>query len=495
MPTVTLPTNEGQYTNVDEFVSGKPAQIVNLMVDEAGGLTSRPGVTTYAAPVDSGSGVGSDTNFIALHPFGDRLIAVRGNRRVHSIDSAGTHTDITKDILSGTNTPTFHVAPDGSLLIFGGGLPLRVGPELEARAFATGLTGWPTHGAVVDHSLVVNNLGSQTCQFSEILNYGNFDEATSTSLTHPGVFSAGTRGDDINAVATLQNRLFLFGEDSVEVFYGTGGVVVDGIATAFRLEDDPLQSGCLAGNSVKQAENTLWWLDNRRRFVRLEGRQATSVSSAVDAQIRALTTVSDCVTHFMEFDGHKLLLLHLEASAVTLVLDVVLGVWSEWRTWDNTNGVWKAGPFRAYAYHPGWNRHFCSGSTADGEVLELKSTEYRDPGSEPLVRLWRGPFIDGGSTSLKKATRLRFLLDGGTATSYTSTAEGYNPEIEVRWRNEDRYWQDWQSLQLGRVGERGVSRDVWVNSNFRSQQIEWRCSAPARISVGRIELEAEPRLR
>lgn len=499
MPRIAIDTTKGQYTNTDEFASGQPGQIVNLLLDEHGTLTSRPGLLSFANTAGAVAGLAGSTDHsvVAMHWLGDYMICVTAGRRVKRITQAGVVTDITVDFLTGSSHPTFLLDDDGSLLIFGGGAPLRVGPDLQARTFAIGLEGSPTHGAIVDHSLIVNDLGSDNVYFSDIgLGSGSTGGhemfARTGGRSTPGLFRAGLRADPVSALASLQNRVLLFGEQSVEAFYGTGA---GGGAAAFRLEDDPMQSTLGAAYSLLEASDTLWWLDFDRRFVRLEGRGTKTVSSPIEKQLQALGTYSDCIAHLFEYQGRHLILFHFQTDGVTLCYDYALGTWSEWRLWSLTTADWSPMPLLAYAFHPRWNRHFCAGVSRDnGTMFELSSTTYQD-NSGPLVRLWRGPYSDAGDLGLKFCKRLQFLLDGGTAQSYTSTSDGYNPTIEVRWRNEDRQWQEWQPMQTGLIGQQFSVRDVWCRSNYRRQQIEWRCSSPVPLRVNRIELEATARMR
>jgi hypothetical protein len=492
MPRIALDTTKGQYTNTDEFASGQPGQIVNLMVDEHGTLTSRPGLLLFQDTVGAFAGLAGSTDHsvAGLHPLGDYMIAVTAGRRFKRISSTGAVTDITVDFLTGSATPSFLVDDDGSLLVFGGGVPIRIAlSDLQSRSFGTGLEGSPTHGAIVDRILLVNDSGSDVVYFSDVGNAHN-DFVRRPGIGIPGLFRAGTRKDPITAMAALQNRVLLFGDASVEAFYGTGSST-----GPFRLEDDPMQSEISAPRSLIEVDGTLYWLDGDRRFVRLEGRSSAPVSTAVEAQIQAFTTHTDCVTHLVELQGVHLVLLHFPAEKLTLCYDYRRQVWTEWRLWSLTTGDWDEMPIRAYAFQPRWNRHFCAGYSRDlGRVFELSATTYQD-NATPLVRLWRGPYTDGGDLGLKFCKRLQFLVDGGTAQSYTSTSDGYNPTIEVRWRNEDRQWQEWRQCQLGLIGSGASVRDVWCGSNYRRQQIEWRSSSPVPLRVNRIELEAVPRMR
>src|SRR6185369_3377468 len=225
MARIVIDTTKGQYTNTDEFASGQPGQIVNLMVDEHGTLTSRPGLLAWVQATDAVDGLAgsNDQNIIGLFPYLDYLVAVNGQRRVKLISSNSAVTDITDDYLAGWKRPKFLIDDDGSLLIFGGGAPLRIDGTLRARRFAVGLEGQPTHGAIADHVLLVNDDGSDYVYFSDVgLTSGHENFVRVGGQSTPGVFRAGTRADPITAMAALQNRVLIFGEQSVEAFYGTG---------------------------------------------------------------------------------------------------------------------------------------------------------------------------------------------------------------------------------------------------------------------------------
>lgn len=572
MPIVTLPTDKGQNTNTDAWASGQPEQVLNLLIDERGTLTSRPGLSSWCTPTDGGSGAGgrTDPRIVGLHPYKNRMIAVRGNRRIFSIDEDGNETDITEAPLGGWEPPSFLLDPWGRLLIFGGGIPQAVsGDGLTVNTFAKGLSSSPTHGALVDRMLIVNDKGSDAFQYSQ---FGDYDEFTDglilfptadPPIVVPGTSEAGTRSDPITALTALQNRLFLFGDASVEVFYGTGSSFFPG---PLRLEDTPIASSLGAARSLLQVDGTLWWIDGRRRLVRMQGRSWERMSLPVEAQLRALDTWSDCIAHKMEYQGHHLILLHFETEKLTLAYDWLRNVWSEWRKWNTSTGSWDPMPLKAYAFHPTWNKHFCAGGI-DGKIFELSPTTYQDD-SGPLRREWKGPFFDAGGYEPKLGRRYQFLVDGGTATSHqeqgditafadysgtvagtvSATSTGHplstgdsiliegtlnydgqytvtvidantfyftdtwvsndakgawrkvldddtEPEIEARIRNEDREWQDWSTVSLGQLGDYSMVKDLWSLTQFRTQQLHWRCSANVALRVSRIQLEHRDRGR
>jgi hypothetical protein len=308
-------------------------------------------------------------------------------------------------------------------------------------------------------------------------------------LATPGFFPASNQNDDVTAIAEHQNLLWAFGPSSVELYYTSGSG-----QSAFRQHDVPPPLTELgAPNSLVKADSTLWWLDGRRRCVRVEGLQPKVTSMPIEAQLAGFSAYTDCVTHHMDYQGHNLILWHFRDQGVTLVYDYVRNIWSEWARWDTTTGSWVAMPLTAYCYHPDWDMHFCGGD-ADGLVWELDPDTNQD---KSAVRrcLWRGPYWDGGNMNRKFSRRAQFLIDGGVATSYTSTDEGYDPALTIRWRDEDRQWQNPQVLNTGQIGDHRTVIDYWWRHMFRRTQVELVYSANAPLKISGIELEIDLRRR
>jgi len=490
MPRVAFP-HSGQHTNVGEFsLTGEhAAQVVNLLLDEQKAYSTRPGLLYWVNPEDAGAGLAgtTDQKIIGLAEFQDRVIAVRGNRRIFAIDSAGARLDL-DTYLTGWDDPTFLEDDNGRLLIFGGGAPVEITPGIVAGPAASGWSPSATHGAIVDRTLILNDKGSDRIYTSAVDDHRHFMNTDTFDQSGAGFFTAGTRSDEVTAMVGVRNTLLVFGPSSVELWYGTGDSNFP-----FRLDANPIPSDLLAPRSVVSTGSGVYWLDSARSIVRLQGRETQEVSLAVAAQLEGLSAVEDCIGHEVNLPGHHLVTFTFPAAGLTLCYAPRLDAWTEWRRWDVTTGTWAAMPMRAYVHQTEWNRHFCSGRS-NGTVYELSATTYQDHNA-PLVRLWRGPFLEHGSVAVKGSSRLQWVVDGGVAQSYTTTSEGYDPVIEVRWQDESRRWTEFRRVRLGLIGERGTVRGINRLGDYRRRQYEWRCSAPVPLRVARVEEDVEQRER
>src|SRR5574337_1272356 len=127
MSMVPIPLTGGAFQNVDAMEVSDPSAAValeNFLLDDGGANVDRPGL----GPTSSGfAALGVTSPIIGLHYFeaASILVAVTDARRIYSISSTGTVTDITGvDTLDGTSRPVFD--EDGTYLaIAGGGVPQR----------------------------------------------------------------------------------------------------------------------------------------------------------------------------------------------------------------------------------------------------------------------------------------------------------------------------------------------------------------------------------
>lgn len=488
----------------DEYASESTQEYANLMLASAkGGDRSRPGLRAFGVTAPTaltitgilGTSITgtSHPQVIALYEYRDVTVAVDGNRRIYTFDSAGVCTDRTSTPLPGNAVPRFIVDDDGRLIILGGGNPLVMATDYSVTVFVTRADGYSpqaTHGCIVDRYLLLNDMGGVGNQ--DRVWYAAVDEHSFIDLDW--FIRAGSRSDEALAIEELNNQLYIFGDESVEWWYGTG--IAD---DPFRLERS-MPSGLGAAQSLVKADNTLWWIDKNRRIVRLEGNAPKMVSLPVERLIDTFSTVSDCVAREIEISGKHLIAFSFETAGSTLVFDWVLGAWYEWKVWDTEaqggRGKWRALPLGAYCKHRAWNRSFMGAlvdaGASTGRVLELSTTAYDDDGL-PLRRIRKLPFHDHGSTEPKTMDELNFVFEGGTAQSTDTTTQAGNPIMELSWRNEDRIWRPMsRKVPIGPVGEAGCVRRERSLGSYERRQLRYECSAPVPFGVSAIHESYTP---
>jgi hypothetical protein len=508
MPVERIDLATGQITNVHPHGLRRGASFVcNYMLDEHGNNVSRPGLSSFATLTGSLVPVNGDPRIIGLYPYREWVVAVNNNRRVLAVEEDGSYTDITgSETLGGDIAPTFVEDDDGALLIFGGpGVILRWDGSGLCERFG-GRDGMPraSHAVILARYLICNNVNSDRIDYSRPEDHSVFDVNDTGSATEAaGFFTAENSADAIVAIMEQWGLLYLFGERTTEMYYATGDA------------DSPFSwqwavpVGLVGARAIAKADNTIFWVGPDRVVYRLaKDGQPQTVSWEVEATLRSLPRVDNCIAHHIEIDGRHLIAFVFPSSGTTLVHDYTLSgqqgqVWYEWRQWDSSTSAWTPFSLLAYCYHPEWQKHLCSSvEDGSGAVFELSTSVYTDNG-ENIRRIRRLAPIDRGSSErLKWSHVYRFQMLRGSTTimgsvdtddsppSVADTPDGANPKLLVRTRELGKPWGNPREVSLGRSGDTNAITGVLRrNGEYRVREIEIEDSNPCRTVLCSMEEE------
>lgn len=137
--------------------------------------------------------------------------------------------------------------------------------------------------------------------------------------------------DILRAVASDRRDLFLFGRDTLEVWYNSG----DPDNTFQRYQGGSTQTGCAAPHSVQRFDNTLIWLTQNKRGSRLvatmgEAYSPQIVSSPeVNTRLATYTTYENAFGYVYQFEGHEFYCLTFPSHNVTEVYDAATQQWHQ----------------------------------------------------------------------------------------------------------------------------------------------------------------------
>jgi len=133
------------------------------------------------------------------------------------------------------------------------------------------------------------------------------------------------------ALARQLNLIVAFGEYSTEFFYDaanpTGSPLLP-YTSAF------LEMGCASGDSLAQAENTIYFIGKAkqkgRSVYQLVGTQPQPISTPYIDRILMADDLVNIKAYFIKITGHGFYVLTLPTSQLTLVYDVSTGMWNKW---------------------------------------------------------------------------------------------------------------------------------------------------------------------
>jgi hypothetical protein len=361
----------------------------------------------------------------------------------------------------------------------------------------------------LDGYFVFNEPNSQKVWVSQLLD--------GTQIDPLSFASAEGSPDGLVAINVNHREAWLFGTDSVEVWYNAG------------LPDFPLvriqgafnELGCAAAFSVAKLDNSVFWLGQDARgegvVYRSEGYNGRRISThAVEWQIQQYANMSDVVGYTYQQDGHGFYVLNFPSANQTWVYDVATQGWHE-----------RAGLFNGEFTR---NRGNCQcnfrgtiivGDFENGNIYSLDLTTYADNGEpQKWLRSWRA--LPTGTNNLKRTAQHSLQLDCETGVGlngvdqsiewffYTSSedqlvtssgdlllfsppyVQGTNPQVMLRWSDDGGHtWSNEHWASIGKIGEHGF-RALWrrlgMTQKLRDRVYEVSGTDPVKIDIVGAEL-------
>lgn len=335
--------------------------------------------------------------------------------------------------------------------------------------------------------------------------------------------SAEGMPDNIVSLMADHRELWLFGTNSVEVWYnaGTPDFPLARIQGAFN------EIGCAATYSVAKLDNGLFWLgaDARGRGIvyRSEGYTGKRISThAVEWQIQQYGDLSNAIGYTYQQDGHAFYMLIFPNANTTWVYDVATGVWHERAGFDN-------GYFTRHRSNCQMvlGAEIVVGDYANGNIYAFDLDTYTDGGAiQKWLRSWRA--LPTGENTLKRTTQHSLQLDcetgvglegyaqgddidfyltteagdkliaedGAYITGSFAVTEGANPQAILRWSDDGGHtWsrEHWTSIgRVGQFGKRAIWRRLGMTLKIRDRVYEVSGTDPVKIAIMGAELMVSP---
>lgn len=303
--------------------------------------------------------------------------------------------------------------------------------------------------------------------------------------------SAEGSPDNVVGVMVDHRELWVFGTNSVEVWYnaGTPDFPLARIQGAFN------EIGCLSAYSVAKLDNALFWLGSDARgqgiVYRAKGYNGERVSThAVEWQIQQYPDLNDAVAYTYQQDGHAFYVLNFPSADATWVYDVATGAWHERAGWD-------AGVFTRHRGNCQCNfdGNIVIGDYENGNIYTFDLDVYTDNGQiQKWLRSWRA--LPTGQNDLKRTTQHTLQLDCESGVGLNGPAQGSDPQVMLRWSDDGGH--SWSNTHLGGMGKIGAygKRLIWrrlgMTQKIRDRVYEISGTDPVRIYINGAELILSP---
>lgn len=292
--------------------------------------------------------------------------------------------------------------------------------------------------------------------------------------------------DGVVGVIVDHKEVWVFGENSVEVWYKAGGIgfPLAAMPGAFN------EVGCCSPYSIAKMDNGIFWLGQDARgqgmVYRAEGYKAVRVSThAVEWQIQKYPDLSDAIGYTYQQDGHSFYVLVFPSADTTWVYDAATQSWHE-----------RAGLKRGkFTRHRGNCQAFFGGETLigdyeNGNIYAFDLDVYDDNGEpQKWLRSWRA--LPTGENNLKRTSHHSLQLDCESGVGLVS-GQGSDPKVMLRWSDDGGHtWSNehWASLgKIGEFGRRVIWRRLGMTMKIRDRVYEVSGTDPVKIAILGAEL-------
>lgn len=296
--------------------------------------------------------------------------------------------------------------------------------------------------------------------------------------------SAEGAPDQLVAMAVDHREVWLFGANSIEVWYDSGAADFP----LARIQGAFIEIGCQAPYSVARLDNSVFWLGSDARgngiVYRANGYTGVRVSThAIEYAIRSYATTSDAFAYTYQQDGHSFYLLTFPTEGKTWCYDVATNIWHEragfqngWFTRHRSNCMMNFGG------------EIVVGDYENGNIYALDLDIYADNGqAQKYLRSWRA--IPTGQNNLKRVIHQSLQIDCEAGVGLES---GNDPVMMLRWSDDGGHtWSNLHEKSIGRVGEYRA-RVIWRRLGMsRDRVYEISGTDPVKIAIMGAELEAK----
>ena len=446
MSWLPLPLTGDPYANTEEpEMDGVSVSVMDAYVNELGHTVKRPGLTEW-------SDLGTSAKVDGLYWWDNEnaLVSVSAGRVWKHTDLTGTKTELLGTTLNSGTRVTFAKEPNKLVMANGARMVHTDLLTLTQMADADAPTA-VTHVTSLDGYVLANSAGTRDTQFST-----NLDLTTWAAVD---TFRKAGRPDDLIGIQEGWSELLLAGKESMEVWYN------DGVTPFVRRSNGLIDRGCGAAYTVTRVGNDWMWLDDKRRFVKLDARSPTHISFPYHKMIQGFESVDNAVSDNIEVAGFPLYVTSFPSARKTLAYNYQKDGWAEWGYWNTDTADYEGFRGNCYAYAKLWNLHLV-GDRANGKLYTMSRSTYTDDG-DPIRTLRRTGFISHGTSALKTSNQIVFRLKRGQGNADVS-----DPVMTLRWRNHNGSWSHERQIKLGAVGDHYLEARTHRLGEYRYRQYE-----------------------
>lgn len=256
--------------------------------------------------------------------------------------------------------------------------------------------------------------------------------------------TAESSPDKLVAPFSAYGQLWLFGENSVEIWYTSQNVDFP-----FERSSGSMEVGCAARFSIVKADNSIFWLGkdaNGKGIVyRAAGASPQRISThAIEYAIAKSGDLGDVVGYCYQQEGHLFYVLTGGNLETSLVYDASTGLWHERAFLSNGDLQQHRGLFHWAAFGKS-----LTGDRIDGRIYELDLDTYTDNGDEIHRSRTFSHISDEGRRIVINYLEVHFEAGVGL-----TTGQGSDPKVWLEVSQDGgKTWSSAFEATIGKIGE------------------------------------------
>lgn len=361
----------------------------------------------------------------------------------------------------------------GRVTMADNGVTLMIG-DGTSTAWNAALAAGSALSAVADPNCPGGYLAWQDSYFLNTVPASNrFQISGNNAVTYNALDVASKEGrpDNIVMVLSVNRQLWLFGEQTTEIWWNSG-------ASSFpfeRIDGAFIETGTISALSVQRVAGSVAWVGNDERgrgtvwFA--QGYQPQRISThAVERALSGYANLSQASAFAYHQNGHEFYVLSVPVSTTdnggTWVYDFSMGQWHERSYLDPVNG---AVPHLASCATTAFGS-VVVGDRTNGNLYAFDSAYYSDNGN-PIRRLRQSPHV---SSAERRIRHNAFELQAEPGVGL-QTGQGSAPLATLSWSDDGGHtWSNGHTVSMGLAGQ--------YKNRFR-----WRRLGVSRDRVYRVE--------
>jgi hypothetical protein len=430
-------------------LGGAMPTVINAVVDSLGVVRRRPGIKAWSAFQVAASG----SPVIGMRPFGEKLVYVTEDRKIHAVTAQGSAVELSDDgdpdtLLDGGERPSLMPGREMIVMAGAGAIQKWTGTGYSARLTNTGSGGDPPQTVFLCGvaqrllAMLVGNSGEiwWTAPLEEYENWGM------TSAEGGNFLQAYAKPDRLVAMYDNTNEVFAFGAETTQV-YVPSDLAVDPYDTSNLLDfvcSRTANVGTLSPYSVTPFDDAFALVDSRKRVILTDAREYKDISRSIFQTLRDMSTVTDAWGVRLRYGRFDSIVWFFPSEGYGLIWDAQSGNWSEWRAWGDRG--WSDVTITS-AYNWAEKSVFLVGMS-DGSIAQLDDATVTDLGDPIKVELISG-FTNHNTMALKHCRWARFAFKRTftalAAPEHGLTASGF---IRISCRDNQGAWKILRNVEL-----------------------------------------------